>query len=90
MRKQELVGRISEETGLSQKIVKLVVESFLEEIKKALERGEKVELRRFGVFQVRPRRGREMIHPRLRKKIKIPVRRYPFFKPSKTLKERVA
>ena len=89
MKKKDIVTKISLNTGISSKLVKAVVDNFLEEITCALEKGERVELRRFGVFKVTYRKGREMLHPRLRKKVIIPERRHPFFKPGKILKKRV-
>ncbi|NOZ64777.1 MAG: integration host factor subunit beta [Caldiserica bacterium] len=89
MKKKDIVTKISHDTGISSNLVKAVIDRFVEEITYALEKGERVELRRFGVFKVVYRRGREMLHPRSGEKLIIPERRYPFFKPSKTLKERV-
>ena len=89
MRKQDLVRKVSVDTGISQGIVRAIINSFLEEISLSLEKGERIELRKFGVFKVAYRKGREMIHPRLRKKIIIPGKRYPLFKPGKTIKERI-
>lgn len=89
MRKQDLVRKVSENTGISQVIVKAIINSFLEEILLSLEKGERIELRKFGVFKVTYRKGREMIHPRFKKKIIIPGKRRPFFKPGKIMKERI-
>ena len=56
--KRDLVLRICEETGLVQQEVFEVVQSTFNHIIKALATGEKVELRNFGIFEVRVRKAR--------------------------------
>ena len=53
MTKRDLVVRISEETGLVQQDVLNVVQKTLDYISDAVTKGQKVELRNFGVFEVR-------------------------------------
>lgn len=55
--KRDLVVRISEETGMIQQQVLDVVQKTLDDIAGALAKGEKVELRNFGVFEVKVRRA---------------------------------
>ncbi len=89
MRKEELVKLVAKNTGLSGRKVKLVIDAFLEEISRSLERGERVELRGFGVFRVNTYQAKEMVVPATGKRIQLPVRLFPHFKPGKILKERV-
>ena len=56
--KRDLVVRISEETGLVQQQVFDVVQKTLDYITEALAKGDKVELRNFGVFEVKVRKAR--------------------------------
>ncbi|HEX68065.1 MAG TPA: integration host factor subunit beta [bacterium] len=89
MRKKDLVQKISKITGVSGRKVSLIINAFLEEISQALERGERVELRGFGVFKVTTRREKEMFQPRTGERITLPSHLFPYFKPGKKLKERV-
>ena len=56
--KRDLVLRICEDTGLVQQHVFDIVQRTLDHINKALANGEKVELRNFGIFEVRVRKAR--------------------------------
>jgi nucleoid DNA-binding protein len=56
--KRDLVVRISEETGLVQEQVLEVIQKTLDHIGEALAKGDKVELRNFGVFEVKVRKAR--------------------------------
>ena len=56
--KRDLVSRISEDKGLVQQQVLDIVQATFEHITKALAKGEKVELRNFGIFEVRVRKAR--------------------------------
>lgn len=90
MTKRDLVIRISNETNLIQQDVLLVVQKTLDYITEALVRGETVELRNFGVFEVklrRPRIGRNPNAPD--KDVQIPARAVVKFKPGKEMRERV-
>lgn len=57
--KSELVEKIYERTGCELKDIRAVIDQFLDEIKKALENDQSVELRGFGTFEIRDRKGRE-------------------------------
>jgi len=73
--KRDLVSRISEEKGLVQQHVLDIVQATFDQIIKALAKGEKVELRNFGIFEVRvrkPRLGRNPGVPGT--KVPIPAR----------------
>ena len=88
MTKRDLVARISEQTGMTQVQVAEVVEKTFESITESLSRGEGIELRNFGVFEVRhrkPRIGRNPGDPT--KQYPIPARAVVKFKPGKEMKE---
>ncbi len=70
--KRDLVLRISEETGMVQQLVVAVVQRTLDQISMALARGQKVELRNFGIFEVRVRKARVGRNPSA-PGIKVPI-----------------
>ena len=88
MTKRDLVMRISDETGLAQVQVAQALEKAFDAIIASLSRGEGVEIRNFGVFEVRhrrPRVGRKPTDPS--KLYQIPARAVVKFKPGKEMKE---
>jgi nucleoid DNA-binding protein len=85
--KRDLVVRISEETGLIQTQVLEIIQKTLDYIAQALANGEKVELRNFGVFEIKlrkPRVGRNPHAPAT--DVPIPARSVVKFKPGKELR----
>ncbi len=90
MTKRDLVVRISEKTDLVQQTVLQVVQLTLDYIAEALTRGETVELRNFGVFEVRIRKSRIGRNPNAPEKdIQIPPRAIVKFKPGKEMRDEV-
>jgi nucleoid DNA-binding protein len=90
MTKRELVVRISEETGLTQQQVFAVVQKTLDCVTESLVKGETVEFRDFGVFEVKvrkPRIGRNPNKPT--NTVTIPERKVVKFKAGKEMKARV-
>ena len=90
MTKRELVVRIAEKTNLSQLEVFSVVQKTLDYITESLEKGENIEFRDFGVFEIKtrkPRIGRNPNKPE--NTVIIPERRVVKFKPGKEMKARV-
>ena len=90
MTKRDLVIRISNDTGLIQQDVMAVVQKTLDYITEALIDGKNVELRNFGVFEVKlrkPRIGRNPNDPA--KDVQIPARAIVKFKAGKEMRERV-
>jgi len=87
MTKRDLVMRISEETGLIQQDVHAVIQKTLDYITESLARGEHVEFRNFGVFEVRERKQRIGRNPnRPTQVVTIPQRKVVKFKPGKIMK----
>lgn len=89
MTKKDIVMKISNETNLTQIDVKKIVQRTLDSILEALERGETVELRNFGVFKVKNRRGRIGRNPRTGQEVQVPEKRVVVFKPGMVLKTKV-
>jgi len=88
--KRDLVVRISEETGLIQTQVFDVVQKTLDYIAESLSKGEKVELRNFGVFEVKVRKARVGRNPnRPETDVPIPARAMVKFKAGKEMRAEV-
>ncbi len=85
MTKSELIRRLSKRIKLPQRDVKHVVDTILESMKEALERGEKIEIRGFGTLSVKeydPYIGR---NPKTGEKVLVSKRKLPVFKMGKLL-----
>lgn len=88
--KRDLVMRISSETGLVQQGVQDVVQKTLDYISEALAKGDKVELRNFGVFEVKVRKARVGRNPnRPETDVPIPQRAVVKFKAGKEMRSDV-
>ena len=89
MNKAELIAQVAVKTGLSKKDSEKAVNAALDTITVSLEKGEKVQLVGFGVFDVKERGTRMGRNPKTLKEIEIPASRVPQFKAGKALKEAV-
>ena len=89
MTKADLVEEVIKATQMPRKEAEVTVETIFESIIGALQKGEKLEIRGFGSFRTRPRRGRLGRNPRTGEQVQVPAKRIPFFKPSKELKDYV-
>ncbi len=90
MTKRDLVIKVSSDTNLIQQDVMMVVQKTLDYVTEALLKGETVELRNFGVFEVtlrKPRIGRNPNDPG--HDVAIPARAVVKFKPGKEMREKV-
>ena len=88
--KRDLVTRISSETNLVQQQVLEVVQKTLDYIAEALAKGDKVELRNFGVFEVKVRKARVGRNPNAPETdVPIPERSVVKFKPGKEMRAEV-
>jgi nucleoid DNA-binding protein len=89
MTKRDLVIRISNETGLVQQSVLEVVQKTLDYIAEAVAQGKKVELRNFGVFEVKVRKARIGRNPNAPENdVRIPPRAVVKFKPGRKCAKR--
>lgn len=89
MTKKDIVLKVSDETNLKQIDVKKVVQKTLDCIIDALIRGEKIELRNFGVFKVKQRRSRTGRNPRTNQAIPVPPRKVVVFKAGLEMKQKI-
>ncbi|MFY7894540.1 MAG: HU family DNA-binding protein [Pirellula sp.] len=80
---------ISDETGLNQQQIKQVVQKTFDSIVQTLVEEGRIELRNFGVFQVRPRAARKARNPRTGRQVEVPEKFVVSFKPGKIMEERV-
>ncbi len=88
--KRDLVVRISAETDIPQQNVLEVVQRTLDYIAEALAKGDKVELRNFGVFEVKVRKARIGRNPNApATDVPIPERSVVKFKPGKEMRAEV-
>ena len=87
MTKADLVEEVTRVTELPRKESEAVVETIFESIIGALQGDDKIEIRGFGSFRTRQRRGRTGRNPKTGAKVEVPPKKIPFFKPSKELKD---
>ncbi len=87
--KADLVEEVVRVTELPRKESEAVVETIFESIIGALQGGDRIEIRGFGSFRTRQRRGRTGRNPKTGAKVEVPPKKIPFFKPSKELKDHV-
>lgn len=89
MNRQNLVEKIAADAGVTKKAANLALNSVIDGITVALEKGDKVSLVGFGTFKVNKRNARSGVNPQTKAKIKIPARNVPVFKAGKKLKDAV-
>ena len=85
--KADLIEEVLRVTELPRKESETIVETIFESIIDALQKGDKIEIRGFGSFRTRQRRGRIGRNPKTGEKVEVPAKKIPFFKPSKELKD---
>lgn len=87
--KKEIVKTISEEIGLTQLKTKEIVQKTFDAIVETLVEDHRIELRNFGVFEVKRRAARKARNPRTGDKVFVPEKFVVTFKPGKEMEERV-
>lgn len=87
--KKDIVLKIAEETKIKQIDVKYVVQKTLDKITEHLAAGQTVELRNFGIFKVKSRRGRLGRNPRTGQEVPVPPKKVVVFKPGLIMKRDV-
>ena len=89
MTKKEIVKTISEEIGLTQLKTKEIVQKTFDAIVEALVEERRIELRNFGVFEVKKRAARKARNPRTGERVDVAEKYVVTFKPGKEMEERV-
>lgn len=87
MTKADLIEEVSRVVEVTRKESEIIVETIFESVVKSLRDGDKVEVRGFGSFRTRERRGRIGRNPKSGEKVSVPPKIIPFFKPSKELRD---
>lgn len=87
--KKEIVKEISEKLDLTQLKVKDVVQMTFDAVTNALVKHGRIELRNFGVFEVKRREPRKARNPRTGDEVYVPAKNVVTFKPGKEMAERI-
>jgi nucleoid DNA-binding protein len=87
--KKEIVKQISERIGLTQLKTKEIVQQTFDAIVDTLLEVGRIELRNFGVFEVKQRKARKARNPRTGDRVDVPPKNVVTFKPGKEMEERV-
>src|SRR5687767_13377533 len=89
MTKKEIVRQISERINLTQLKTKEIVQLTFDAIVETLIADKRIELRNFGVFEVKQRKARKARNPRTGAAVEVPPKNVVTFKPGKEMEERV-
>jgi len=89
MTKADLVERLAEKKKMARHHAELVVDAILATMEQSLRRGERIEIRGFGTFQIRSYKGYAGRNPKTGKPVHVAPKRLPFFKASRNLVARI-
>ena len=87
--KKDIVEDIALRTGLTQVDTKVIIESFLSSVVKAMSEGNNIEIRGFGSFALHHREPRVGRNPKTGKSVEVAAKAVPHFKPGKALRDAV-
>jgi nucleoid DNA-binding protein len=88
--KKDLAKKIAEAVGINQLLALEIVQMTFDGITDTLVEEGRIELRNFGVFEVKRRKAREARNPRTSEKVMVPPRLVVTFKPGREMEQRVA
>lgn len=89
MNKQELLKNVAKKAQITNVAAQAAVEAFVEAVKGALKKGEKIQLIGFGSFTTMKRAARKGVNPQTKKSIQIQAKKVAKFVPGKELKDMV-
>jgi nucleoid DNA-binding protein len=89
MTKKEIVKKISEQSGITVLLALEAVQMVFDGITETLVEEGRIELRNFGVFEVKRRRARQARNPRTGETISVPERSVVTFKPGREMEQRL-
>ena len=89
IKKKDLVDRITLARKVRRSLVRRVVQDVLDDMIVELEKGNRIEFRDFGVFEVRARAPRTAQNPRTLERVTVPARNAVRFKAGRLLRERI-
>ena len=87
--KKDIVDRIAKSNQVKNALVKSIVQNFLDEITVELSKGNRLEFRDFGVFEVKERAPRKAQNPKTLEPIDVPAKRSVKFKTGRFFKEKL-
>ena len=90
MTKTDLVKEVAKKAKLSQKETEAILNTFFETVKGTVKKGDKVSIIGFGNFEARQRAAITGVNPKTGKKMTIPAKKVPVFRPGKSFKEAVS
>jgi integration host factor subunit beta len=85
--KKDLIERVAAETDISRTDVRRAVQSFLDHVIAELARGNRLEFRDFGVFEIRERAGRVAQNPKTLERVAVPPRKSVRFKVGRLMQQ---
>lgn len=85
MNKSDLVRYVSDKTRITETDAGIIVDVFLDGVKKGLENGERITLHNFGAFFIQDRKARTALDPRNGEKINVPAKKVVKFQSSKKI-----
>ena len=85
--KKDLIERVAAETDISRTDVRRAVQSFLDHVIAELARGNRLEFRDFGVFEIRERAGRVAQNPKTLERVSVPPRKSVRFKVGRLMQQ---
>ena len=89
MNRADLIKKISEKENIPIKAATTIVDTLFDSMMETLRKGERIEIRGFGSFAVKPYGGYKGRNPKTGQIVDVPPKRLPFFKVGKELKEMV-
>lgn len=89
MTKKDIVVKISDQTGIKQVIVKKIVHKVFDTVLEVLKEGRRIEIRNFGVFEVKKRKARMGRNPRTNEPVRVPERKQVVFKPGLEMNKKI-
>jgi nucleoid DNA-binding protein len=87
--KHDIVARVARLSGLRQVDVRKAVNGFLRGVVDAMAKAPRLELRNFGVFEVRHRKARRARNPRTGEEVQVPARNVVVFRPGRLMREKI-
>ena len=90
MTKKEIVREIAAELNVDQILTKRIVQQTFDKVLEALAKEGRIELRNFGVFEVRRRAARKARNPRTNEEVAVPARNVICFQPGKNVAAKIA
>ena len=89
MTKREMAHAIAQELNLPETLVKEIIQRLFDGIIETLEKEGRIELRNFGVFEVKDRKPRKARNPRTGEKVMVPAKKVVTFKAGLEMGEKV-